>query len=206
MDQAERQIIAWLCILVGSYFMAKSAVSRRDRGQMRELLGLPLDKVKRFRDFFVQRLERIVGFTFVLIGVAIHLYVVVRLHQRTSGANDPRAALAHISTYLAIAIVAMLVITAAMHYICSYFARKIFLDILGYLMVRQRYRLGDDPRLMKQIGEMLGVAHEDSDTVESYTQRIEDALKLDTIRADLLRLGKLPDLDAPGGTREPPGR
>lgn len=199
MDYAERQIIAWLSILVGTYFLAKSAVSRRERGQMRELLGLPIDKIKRFRHFFVQRLERIIGFSFVLIGVAIHLYVVVRQHQRVSGANDPQSALAHISTYLALAIFAMLLITAAMHFVCSYFARRIFLDILGYLMVRQRYRLADDPDLMMQIGELLGVARQDADTVESYTQRIEGALRLDRIRADLLRRGKLPDLDAPGG-------
>ncbi len=202
MDYAERQIIAWLAILVGSYFMAKSAVSRRDRGQIRELLGLPIDKVKRFRHFFVQRLERIVGFLFVLVGVAIQLYIVVRQHQRQSGANDPRQALANISTYLAIAIGAMIVITVAMHFICSYFARRIFLDILGYLMVRQNYRLADDPALMMQIGEMLGVAHEDADTVETYTRRIEGALRLDRIRADLLRAGKLPDGDAPGSLRD----
>ena len=200
MDYAERQILGWLAILVGTYFIAKAAVSRRERGQMRELLGLPIDKVKRFRNFFTQRLERIVGFLFILVGVAIHLYVVVRQHQRASGeGNDPHVALADISTYLAIAVISMLVITALMHLVCSYFARKIFLDILGYLMVRQRYNLADDPALMMQIGEMLGVERTASDSVESYTARLDAALKLESIRASLLKRGKLPDLDAPAG-------
>lgn len=199
MDYAERQILAWLSILVGAYFLAKAAVGSRERGQMREILGLPIDKVKRFRHFFVQRLERIVGFLFILIGVGIHLYVVVRQHQRQGGWNDPRAALAHISTYLAISIVTMLAITAAMHWICSYFARKIFLDILGYLMVRQSYRLDKDPALMMQIGEMLAVERSPTDTIETYSKRIESALRLDRIRADLLKRGRLPDLDAPNG-------
>ena len=42
-------------------------------------------------------------------------------------------------------------------------------------------------------GELLGAAREDDDTVESYTLRLQEALKLDEIRAKLLARGKLPD-------------
>ena len=189
----EREIIAWLCILMGAFFLAKSVVARRDRGQMREILDLPVDKVKRFRNFFLQRLERVVGFLFVMIGVGLHLYVVVRTAQRqTPDGNDPREALGEISTYLAIAIVAMLLITAVMHWVCTYLSRRIFLDIIGYLMVRQNYRLSDDPDLMVKIGDILGAPRTDDDTVESYTARLEQRLKLDDIRAKLLARGKLP--------------
>ncbi len=198
MDYFERQIIAWLAILVGAFFLAKSVARRREKGQMRELLGLPTDKVKRFRNFFVQRLERIVAFVFILVGVGLHIYVLVREAQKASGANDPQAALGDISTYLAIGIVLMLAITLVMHWICSYFARRIFLEILGYYMVRQGYRLDDDPGLMKQIGEMLGCEYRADDTVESYRERLEGALKLDDIRARLLARGKLAEAEAAG--------
>lgn len=196
MDYFERQIIAWLAILVGAFFLAKSVARRREKGQMRELLGLPTDKVKRFRNFFVQRLERIVAFVFILVGVGLHIYVLVREAQKAHGDNDPQAALGDISTYLAIGILLMLLITAVMHWICSYFARRIFLEILGYYMVRQGYRLDDDPDLMKQIGEMLGCAYESEDTVESYRERIESALRLNDIRGRLLARGKLAELEA----------
>jgi len=195
MDYHERQIIAWLAILIGAFFLAKSVARRREKGQMRELLGLPTDKVKRFRNFFVQRLERIVGFLFILIGVGLHIYVVIRHAQKVRGGNDPQQALADISTYLAIGIVVMLFIAALMHWVCSYFARRIFLDILGYYMVRQGYRLEDDPHLMQQIGDMLGLKREEDDTVETYRHRLEQGLKIDSIRARLLARGKLADLE-----------
>lgn len=162
---------------------------------MRELLGLPTDKVKRFRYFFVQRLERLVGFAFFLIGVGLHLYVVIRQAQKSAGGNDPREALGDIGTYLALAVGAMLLITALMHLICDYFARRTFLDLLAYLMVRQRYDIASDPQLLMQIGEMLKVRRGEDDSVESYKERIERALKLDEIRAVLLARGRLPDLD-----------
>ena len=93
----------------------------------------------------------------------------------------------------------ILLIAALMHWICSYFARRIFLEILGYYMVRQGYRLDDDPDLMKQIGEMVGAEYGPEDTVETYRERIEGALKLDDIRARLLARGKLAELEANGG-------
>ena len=205
MDYYQRQIIGWLAILVGAFFLAKSVARRRDKGQMRELLGLPTDKVKRFRNFFVQRLERIVGFVFILVGIGLHLYVVVREAQKQHGGNDPQQALGEISTYLAVAIIVMLFITAAMHWICSYFARRIFLDILGYYMVRQGYRLEDDTHLMQRIGEMLGLERGEDDTVESYSARLRAGLKLDGIRARLLARGKLAELES-SALEHPPER
>jgi len=198
MDYYQRQIIGWLAILVGAFFLAKSVARRREKGQMRELLGLHTDKVKRFRNFFVQRLERIVGFVFILVGVGLHLYVVVREAQKQHGGNNPQEALGEISTYLAVAIPVMLCITAAMHWICSYFARRIFLDILGYYMVRQGYQLEDDPHLMQRIGEMLGLRRGEDDTVESYSARLRTGLKLDAIRARLLARGKLAEIEGDG--------
>jgi hypothetical protein len=193
MDYYQRQIIGWLAILVGAFFLAKSVARRREKGQMRELLGLPTDKVKRFRNFLMQRYERTVGFFFTLLGVGLHLYIVFREAQKQAGGNDPREALGAISTYLAIAIVCMLAITMVMHWICSWSAKRTFLEIMGYYIVRLGYQVGDDPRLMMQVGEMLGIARSEDDTVETYARRIEQSLRLDEIRARLLARGKLPD-------------
>lgn len=194
MHYFEREIIGWLCLLAGNFFIAKSVIGRRDRGQMRELLGLPIDKVKRFRNFSLQRLERIVGFVFILVGVGLHLYVVVRKGQKELGINNPQEAVGQIFSYLAIGVVALLLIVALMHWITSAFSRKIFLENLGYLIVRQNYNLADDPDLMVRVGDILGEPRRADDTVESYTERLEAKLKLGEIRARLLEQGKLPPI------------
>jgi len=130
----------------------------------------------------------------VLVGVGIHLYVLMRKAQALSspGANDPQVALRDALTYLGAAVLAMAAITMAMHWICATLSRRTFLEILGYLMVRYDYRLADDPGLLKQIGEILGVAREPDDTVQSYTQRIEEGLRLKEIEETLRQRGKLP--------------
>jgi hypothetical protein len=203
MQYLERQIIAWLAILLGTYFLTRAVSNKREKGAMKELLGLPIDKVKFFRNFFIQRLESIVGFSFILIGVGIHLYVLVREAQSASAENDPQQAIRDIVSYLAVAVVAMVIITALMHLVCSYFSRRIFLDILSYLMVRYDYRVEEDPDLLMRIGEILNVRRAENDTVESYTLRIEEALKLEDIEARLRARGKLPKRIIRAGVDEP---
>jgi uncharacterized membrane protein len=183
----ERQIIAWLAILLGAYFFARAIGSKRDKHAIKELLGVQIDKVKFFRNFFIQRLEAIAGFLFVLTGVGIHLYVQVRSAQDV---GNPQEALSQILLYLGGAIVVMLVITWLMQAVCSYFAKKTFLDILGYLMVRYDYKIEEDPALLMQIGKMLGLKGMEDDTVETYTRRIEEGLRLEEIRGRLRSRGK----------------
>ena len=192
MSQFERQIIAWLCILVGAWFLARATVNKRQRSAMKELLGVPIDKVKFFRNYFIQRLESMIGFAFVLVGVGIHLSALIRRWQIAAGESNAPEVVWDAATYLGFAVVAMVAITVAMQWICSYFSRRIFLDILGYLMIRYDYRVEEDPDLLVQIGDMVGVERSDEDTVETYTRRIEAALKLPEIQDKLRAQGKKP--------------
>jgi hypothetical protein len=191
MQYHERQIIAWLAILLGAYFISRAVGGKREKHAMKELLGVRIDQVKFFRNFFIQRLESIAGFTFILLGVGIHLYVLVRQAQAASAHNDPQGALRDIVGYLALAVLAMVLITVVMQRVCAWFSRRIFLDLLGYLMVRYRYRLEDDPALLLRVGKMLKVPGGEEETVETYTRRVEEGLKIDEIRARLVAKGKI---------------
>lgn len=188
----ERQIMAWLLIAMGAFFLARAVAGKRERGALKELLGVRIDKVKGFRDFIIQRLDALVGFVFVLAGVGIHLYIVVREAQSASRKNDPREALADILTWLGGALLAAVAIAALIHWVTAWYSRRIFLEHLGYLVVRYRFRIEDDPELLLQVGAMLGVKRSEDDTVASYARRLEDALQLERVRARLIARGKLP--------------
>jgi hypothetical protein len=196
---AERQIIAWLLIAMGAFFLARAIVGKRERGAMKELLGVRTDKVKGFRDFIIQRLDALAGFFFILGGVGIHLYVLVRVAQSTSRINDPREALGDILAWLGGALAVAVLIAALIHWVTAWYSRRIFLENLGYLVVRYEFRIEDDPDLLLQIGDMLGVRRSEEDTIESYARRLEQALDLEGVRTRLIARGKLP----PGGEQRP---
>lgn len=199
MHYHERQIIAWLLIAMGAFFLARAVVGKRERWALKELLGVPVDKVKGFRDFILRRLDALAGFLFVVAGVGIHLYVLVREAEKTNQrGNDPRGALADILVWLGAALVVAVLIAALIHQVTARTSRKIFLENLAYLVVRYRFRVADDPDLLLQIGDMLELHRSDDDTIESYAKRIEAALDLEGVRTLLIARGKLP----PGGRPE----
>ena len=183
MQYLAREILAWCLILLGAFFLAKAIVAKDQKWAMKELLGLRIDKLKAFRNHINQRLEAGFGFLFVLAGVSIHLYVLLR---KSLEAKGPREAYGHIAEYLGGTILAMVVLAILFHKVCRYVSRKSFVELLSYLVVRYRYRIEDDQELLKEIGEILEVEHRDDDTVESYTERVEARLGLEKVRDRLL--------------------
>jgi hypothetical protein len=186
-----RVIVAWCLILLGAFFLSKAIVVKGQKWTMKELLGLRIDKLKVFRNHIIQRLEASFGFFFILCGVGIHLYVLIRQY----GDANPAAAYGQVLEYLGVTVLAMVGFAVGLHFVCNYVARRVFLDLLAYLVVRYRYRVADDDRLLKQLGEVMGVPRSDDDTVESYAERIEEGLRLDEVRARLLRRRKPVELD-----------
>jgi hypothetical protein len=186
-----REIIAWCLILLGAFFLAKSIVVKGQKWTMKELLGLRIDKLKYFRNHIIQRLEAQFGFLMIALGVGIHLYVLLR----RSYDADPRQAYVHLTQFLGLTLGAIVLFAVAFHFACAYISRKVFLDLLAYLMVRYGHRIEDDQALLKQLGEVMGIPMTENDTVESYAQRIEDGLKLEKVRDRLRRKSKPIELE-----------
>lgn len=189
-----REVLAWCLILVGTFFLAKAIITKGQKWAMKELLGLPVDKLKAFQNHFSQRIEAVFGFSLVFLGVVFHLYILLRRSLDTKAVKE---AYGHIAEYLGLAVGAMVLLAIAIHYICKFVARKSFVEILAYLVVRYRYHVDDDEHLLKELGEILSVEHHDDDTVESYAHRVEDRMGLDKIRARLKAKHKPIELGAP---------
>ena len=194
MQYLSREVLAWCLILVGTFFLAKAIITKGQKWAMKELLGLPVDKLKAFRNLFNQRIEAVFGFALVFLGVVFHLYILLR---KSLDAKAPREAYEHIAEYVGLAIGAMVLLTIVIHYVCSFVAKKSFVEILAYLVVRYRYHVDDDEELLKELGEILSVEHRDDDTVESYAQRVEDRMGLEKIRARLKAKNKPIELGGP---------
>jgi len=186
-----REILAWCLIVLGAFFLAKAIVAKGQKWTMKELLGVRIDKLKAYRNHIVQRLEAAFGFFFVFSGVSIHIYVLLR----KSVDGKPSEAYGHVAEYLAIALVAMVVLAVVFHHVCKWVSKKSFIEILAYLVVRYRYSIEDDQALLRELGETLGVEHKDDDTIESYARRVEAAMGLERIRERLQARGKPVELE-----------
>lgn len=192
MQYLDRQILAWCLIVLGAFFLAKAIVSKGQKFTVKELLGVRIDKLKAYRNHIIQRLEAAFGFFFVFAGVSIHLYVLLR---QSYDRKAPGEAYGHIAEYLGGTILAMVVLAVVFHYVCKWVSKKSFVEILAYLVVRYRYRIEDDQALLKELGDVLKVPHRDDDTIESYGQRVADAMGLEKVREQLRRRHKPVELE-----------
>jgi hypothetical protein len=179
-----REILAWCLVLLGAFFLAMSIVTKGQRWTMRDLLGLPTDRLKSFRHHIAQRIQAWLGFGFVFSGVSIHLYILLRRYWDTKNA---RTALEDAGKWLLGTVGAMALLALALHYVVKLVARKSFVDLLALVVARHDVRLEDDQELLKEVGDILEVKRRDDDTIESYVERVESAMRLERARARLER-------------------
>jgi hypothetical protein len=179
-----REMLAWCLLLLGSFFLAMSVVTKGQRWTMRDLLGLPTDRLKAFRHHIAQRIQAWLGFGCIFSGVSIHLYILLRKYL---DAKSARTALEDAGKYLLGTVAAMVLLAVALHYLVKLIAKKSFVDLLALVVARHDVHLDDDQELLKEVGDILEVKREDDDTVESYVERVERAMNLAKARARVER-------------------
>ena len=188
-----REMLAWCLFLLGTFFLAMSVVTKGQRWTMRDLLGLPTDRLKAFRHHIAQRIQAWLGFSCVFSGVSIHLYILLR---RYWDAKSARTALEDAGLYLLGTVAAMAVLAVALHYVVKLVARKSFVELLALVVARHDVHLEDDQELLKEVGDILEVKREEDDTVESYVERVERAMDLEKARAHIQRTERSGSADA----------
>src|SRR5262249_35433391 len=135
-----REMLAWCLVLLGAFFLAMSVVGKGQRWTMRDLLGLPTDRLKAFRHHIAQRLQAWLGFGCVFSGVSIHLYILLRKY---ADAKSARGALEDAGKYLLGSIGAMVLLALALHYLVKTISRKSFVDLLALVVARHNVHLED---------------------------------------------------------------
>jgi len=155
--------------ILGAFFLAKAIIAKNPRIMIREILNLRVDHLKVFRNYLIQKLEAIAGFVFIFFGSGLQIY------QVGEGAD---AGASGLGLTLVITILVMGLIALMFHAVCSFFARRIFIDLLRDMVIRHRYPLHREEALTKQIGEILKIPTGEDETVESYAAKVRDKLHL----------------------------
>jgi hypothetical protein len=157
--------------ILGAFFLAKAIIAKNPRVMIREILDLRVDHLKVFRTYLIQKLEAIAGFLFLFLGSGLQIYA--DGHRAPEG--SPRWGVT-----IALTLVVMGVIALIFHAVCSFFARRIFIELLRDMVIRHRFPLHREQALTKQIGEILHIPTGEDETVESYAAKVREKLDLPT--------------------------
>jgi hypothetical protein len=159
MEHPELAVVGLTCNVVGVFFLANSIRFREPRKALEDALGVTGKSLLRVRDTALNNMQVMLGFLFLTTGFL--LQVVAKWDMA-------------LTTLLLCA--GIIVFAAAVYSIGAYSSRRTFRKLLREFFQSQQWSFQDDMELTKEIGEVLGVPHGKDMTVESYVQRVRQAL------------------------------
>lgn len=139
--------------------MANSIRFREPKKALEDALGVGVRSLMRVRDTALNNMQVMIGFLFLTTGFL--LQVVAQWE-------------AELSTLAFCA--SIIVFAGAVYGIGAYSSRRAFRRLLREFFQTAEWSFTDDMALTKEIGELLGVPHSKEMTVDSYVQKVRQAL------------------------------
>ena len=159
MDSPELAVIGLTCNVVGVFFLANSIRFREPKKALEDALGVGVRSLMRVRDTALNNMQVIIGFLFLTTGFL--LQVVAQWDMELS-------TLAFCAS--------IIVFASAVYSIGAYSSRRAFRRLLREFFQNAEWSFSDDMALTKEIGELLGVPHSKEMSVDTYVQKVRQAL------------------------------
>ncbi|MHC4953878.1 MAG: hypothetical protein ACYTGZ_08305 [Planctomycetota bacterium] len=167
MEPSKIRVIAYCCMILGSFFLMKSILVKSPKFVLHELLQFKVSKSRFFRRYISQKLEAIIGFVFFALGCGQLAYLELTTIDQLSWWKVG-----------GLTVLAILLIGALLHQITRFFSGQIFVEHMRFIVLKHGYQLQNDEGLVQELGRILRVKRNDDDTVESYTDRVRTKMKL----------------------------
>jgi hypothetical protein len=165
------RVIALCSQVLGIFFLAKSISIKTPKYVLHELLDFKVNKSRFFRKHISQKLEVVIGFVFLFVGLTLQIF----LEADALG----RGRLSQPTLVILATVIAMLGIAVLLNRVTRFFSGKIFVEHVRFLVREHGYPLEKDQSLMRELGGILRVDYSENDTLESYAQRVRQKMKLE---------------------------
>jgi len=175
MGPSPLRVIALCSSILGVFFLAKSMTVKSPKYMLHELLRFKVNKSRFFRHYIGQKLEAIIGFVFLLFGFGIQIYLEVEALRDQPGRSY---GLTNWWLVVGVTVGASAAIVFLLSKITRFFSGRIFVELTRFMVETHRYPLASDESLVLELGRILRVPREDEDTLESYTKRVLDRMKV----------------------------
>lgn len=163
MDNQELAVIGLTCNVVGVFFLANSIRLREPRKAIEEALGVAVRSLLRVRDTALNNMQVMLGFLFLTTGFLLQVVA-----QWDAELN---------TLWFCLGIVLFACLVYAMG---AYSSRRAFRKLMREFFQSEEWSFTDDMALTKEIGELLGVPHNQEMTVDAYVQKVRQALGVTT--------------------------
>jgi len=154
--------------IVGSFLLANGILFRHPRTLVEQRFGKD-QPLRTIREFIFHRVQMTLGFAFLLSGFALQLFARTRFVQAPAAAEGGSTALW---------IGAIVVLAIALEAAGWWWSVHSFRRYVGAWLREHPPAFETDTNLAREIGELFGIPPQDGDTVQSYAQRLRQAIGL----------------------------
>lgn len=177
------RVIALCCLILGSFFLAKSISVKTPKYVLHELLAFKVNKSRFFRKYIGQKLDSLIGFLFFFVGFGLQAYLEVEALGDRDQATGGHTGFSSWWTVLGVTVVAMFAIAFLLSRITRFFSNRIFVEHVRFMVETHGYPLETDDGLVRELGRVMKVQHSEEDTIESYCEKVRLKMKITTPRA-----------------------
>jgi hypothetical protein len=170
------RVIALCCLILGSFFLAKSVSIKTPKYVLHELLAFKVNKSRFFRKYISQKLESVIGFIFLFVGFTLLIY----LEVEALGAQAAAGIRGFENWWLVVGVtvVTMFAIAILLNRITRFFSGKIFVEHMRFMVEHHGYPLESDEGLVLELGRVMRIPRGDDDTIESYGEKVRTKMKV----------------------------
>ncbi len=162
MAAPELAVIGLTCNLVGVFFLANSIIFRKLRKVIQEFFGVRSRSINAIKDYTLNNIQVALGFLFLTVGFLLEIYS--RLKVSELGGTT-------------VLVCGAIVILAFVVYVAGWlYSRGQFKRYLRQFFREHPESLNKEMVLTKEIGEFLGIPHDQETTAEDYTAKVKRAL------------------------------
>jgi hypothetical protein len=113
-----------------------------------------------------------VGFLFVFFGACLSIISELTEYSASGTARN-------LGAYLVVTILTMGVVGFLLYRSCSLLSRWMFVRLFRTYATKYKVPIHRDESLLKELGEILKIPHDEHETIESFAKKIRERLELD---------------------------
>jgi hypothetical protein len=160
--------------MVGLFFICCAIIQNKPKHVLEERFGVYKGGLRSLKGSVFKKNQLVLGFSCVLLGLMLDQFSSVLARSDGRGILNNAKPL----TLIVVWLLFVGALCGVLNYLCRRWSKWHFRRIITEVVTEHRWPFADNVALAVEIGELVGVARQDDDTVERYLVKLKSHLEL----------------------------
>jgi hypothetical protein len=159
------QALGLACAILGCFLVANAILFRHPRRLVHDFFGTQKPRLHSIREYIFNRSQTHLGFFYLMAGFGLMLFG----RLRPPGPDE-------VPTLPMVWVGVLVLSTAALEGLSWWYSRRLFRAYVRTELMGAQHDFGGDMRTAVEVGELFDVEQRPEDTVQTYIQRLRQAV------------------------------